>query len=280
MVVRGGRLTLTLRQNILTTGVAVSLFFVDIVKKGTVVCQLYFSEVLNGEHPVKRIKGLPLAKDSPSLREQVYNHLRMMILSGKIEAGKRLVETTLATEMEVSRTPVREALHKLGLENLVRPVARVGYIVNDLSEYDIEDLFATRAAIEQLAARCALEKITSDDLGKIERNLAKTDQILKTGQTKKMIDLDTEFHEIICKASRSKRLYQIAQMLREHMLRFRKSCLHIPEIAKKARAGHQEIYRAIKLRDPKKLNCAMSAHMEDTKKDIMDYMRRLREQSL
>lgn len=229
---------------------------------------------------MKHVKDLPFTRDSSSLREQVYNHLRTMVLSGKIEAGKRLVETTLAKEMGVSRTPVREALHKLGLEDLVRPVARMGYIVNDLSEYDIEDLFATRAAIEQLAARCALEKITSDDLEKIEKNLAKTDQILKAGQRKKMIGLDTEFHDIICKASRSKRLYQIAQMLREHMLRFRQSCLHLPEIAKKARDGHHEILTAIKLKDPKKLNRAMSAHMENTKRDILNYLQRLREQSL
>jgi DNA-binding GntR family transcriptional regulator len=229
---------------------------------------------------VKHVKDLPFTRDSSSLREQVYNHLRTMVLSGKIEAGKRLVETTLAKEMGVSRTPVREALHKLGLEDLVRPVARMGYIVSDLSEYDIEDLFATRAAIEQLAARCALEKITSDDLEKIEKNLAKTDQILKAGQRKKMIGLDTEFHDIICKASRSKRLYQIAQMLREHMLRFRQSCLHLPEIAKKARDGHHEILTAIKLKDPKKLNRAMSAHMENTKRDILNYLQRLREQSL
>jgi DNA-binding GntR family transcriptional regulator len=203
-----------------------------------------------------------------------------MVLSGKIEAGKRLVETALATEMGVSRTPVREALHKLGLENLVRPVARMGYIVNDLSEYDIEDLFATRAAIEQLAAGYALERITPDDLGKIEKNLAKTDQILRTGRTKKMIDLDTEFHDIICRASGSKRLYQIAQMLREHMLRFRNSCLHLPQIATKARDDHREIFTAIKLKDPKKLNRAMSAHMKNTKRDILDYVRRLRTQSL
>ena len=229
---------------------------------------------------MEHVKDLPFTRDSSSLREQVYNHLRTMVLSGKIEAGKRLVETTLAKEMGVSRTPVREALHKLGLEDLVRPVARMGYIVNDLSEYDIEDLFATRAAIEQLAARCALEKITSDDLEKIEKNLAKTDQILKAGQRKKMIGLDTEFHDIICKASRSKRLYQIAQMLREHMLRFRQSCLHLPEIAKKARDGHHEILTAIKLKDPKKLNRAMSAHMENTKRDILNYLQRLREQSL
>jgi DNA-binding GntR family transcriptional regulator len=95
-----------------------------------------------------------------------------------------------------------------------------------------------------------------------------------------MIGLDTEFHDIICKASRSKRLYQIAQMLREHMLRFRQSCLHLPEIAKKARDGHHEILTAIKLKDPKKLNRAMSAHMENTKRDILNYLQRLREQSL
>ena len=229
---------------------------------------------------MKHITDLPLTKNSSSLREQVYNRLRTMVLSGKIEAGKRLVETTLATEMGVSRTPVREALHKLGLENLVRPVARMGYIVNDLSEYDIEDLFATRAAIEQLAARCALEKITSDDLGKLEKNLAKTDQILRMGRRKKMVDLDTEFHDIICMASRSKRLYQIAQMLREHMLRFRKACLHLPEIAEQARDDHHEIFTAIKLKNPKKLNRAMSTHMENTKRDILDYLRRAREHSL
>ena len=229
---------------------------------------------------MKYIRDLPRTKNSASLREQVYDRLRAMVLSGKIEAGKRLVETTLATEMGVSRTPVREALHKLGLENLVRPVARMGYIVNDLSEYDIEDLFTTRAAIEQLAARCALEKITSDDLGKLEKNLAKTDQILRMGQGKKMIDLDTEFHDIICMASRSKRLYQIAQMLREHMLRFRKACLHLPEIAGQAREDHHAIFAAIKLKDPEKLDRAMSAHMENTKRDILDYVQRLREQSL
>jgi DNA-binding GntR family transcriptional regulator len=226
------------------------------------------------------MKDLPLTKNSLSLREQVYDRLREMVLSGTIEAGKRLVETTLATEMGVSRTPVREALHKLGLENLVRPVARMGYIVNDLSEYDIEDLFTTRAAIEQLAAGRALEKITPDDLGKLEKNLAKTDLILRTGRRKKMIDLDTEFHDIICMASRSKRLYQIAQMLREHMLRFRKACLHLPEIAGQARDDHHEIFTAIKLKDPARLDRAMSAHMENTKRDILDYVRRQREDAL
>ena len=70
------------------------------------------------------------------------------------------MESTLAKQMGVSRTPVREALHKLNQENLVHSIPRVGYLVDEITEYDIEDLFAVRAAIEQLAGKWAVEKIT------------------------------------------------------------------------------------------------------------------------
>jgi DNA-binding GntR family transcriptional regulator len=201
----------------------------------------------------------------------------MAILTGRIGLGTRLVESTLAEEMGVSRTPIREALHKLDLEELVRSIPRVGYIVNDMTEYEIEDLFSTRTAIEQLAARWAIEKITPEELERLEENLKKADRIIKEGLTKKMIDLDTEFHEVICKASRSKRLYQISQMLRDHMLKFRIACLHVPEIAKRARDGHFEILKTIKLKDPQKTDDSILQHMLETKKDILNYMKKLRE---
>lgn len=218
--------------------------------------------------------------NSNFLRKQVYSDLRMAILTGKIAPGTRLVESALAEEMGVSRTPIREALHKLDLEELVHSIPRVGYMVNDMTEYEIEDLFSTRTAIEQLAARWALEKITPEEIERIENNLKKADRILKNGMTRKMIDLDTEFHEIICKASRSKRLYQISQMLREHMLKFRIACLHLPEIAKRAQDGHFEILKAIKSKDPRKTDDSILQHMLITKKDILDYMRIVREKLL
>lgn len=218
--------------------------------------------------------------NSNFLRKQVYSDLRMAILTGKIAPGTRLVESALAEEMGVSRTPIREALHKLDLEELVHSIPRVGYMVNDMTEYEIEDLFSTRTAIEQLAARWALEKITPEEIERIENNLKKADRILKNGMTRKMIDLDTEFHEIICKASRSKRLYQISQMLREHMLKFRIACLHLPEIAKRSRDGHFEILKAIKSKNPRKTDDSILQHMLITKKDIMDYMKKVREKLL
>jgi len=217
--------------------------------------------------------------DTGSLRERVYSDLRMEILSGKIMPGTRLVESVLAQEMGVSRTPVREALHKLDLENLVHAIPRAGYIVNEMSEYDIEDLFATRTVIEQVTTKWAMERITPEEIEKLERNLEKSNKIIKTGKTEKMIDLDTEFHDIISKASRSQRLYQISQMLREHMLRFRMACLHFPEVAKKSRDGHVEILNCIKSKNPKSLEKAVNTHMKETKKDILDYLRHLRESS-
>ena len=227
------------------------------------------------------MKFLKLARaDSTSLGERVYHELRMAILTGKISPGTRLAESALAGEMRVSRTPIREALHKLNLEDLVHSIPRVGYIVNDISEYDVEDLFVTRTAIEQIAARRAIEKITPEEIGQLEKNLKKANEILKNGSTKKMIHLDTEFHEIICKASRSKRIYQMSQMLREHMLKFRMACLHLPEIAKKARDGHSEIFRAIKSKDPERLDEAVLSHMTETKKDILNYMRMVREEGI
>ncbi len=213
-----------------------------------------------------------------SLGDGIHLKLRREILTGRIRPGTRLVESAVAKEMGVSRTPVREALRKLESEELVHCIPRVGYMVNDMSEYDIEDLFATRTAIEQLAAGWAVEKISSEEIERLGKNLEKTDRALKNGLTRKMIDLDSEFHEILCRASRSKRVYQISQLLREHMLKFRTICLHLPEIARKARDGHDQIFKAIRSRDSKKLSLAVYSHMEDTKRDIIEYLRRARKE--
>ena len=141
-----------------------------------------------------------------------------------------------------------------------------------MSHYDLEDLLMTRTYIEQVSGRLAIEKISPGELKQIEKNLKKTDEILRSGSAKKMVDLDTEFHEIICRASRSKRLYQMSQILRDHMLRFRIACLHIYEVAKIARDGHFRILQAIKSKDIQKLDDAVLSHMKETKKSILSHL--------
>jgi DNA-binding GntR family transcriptional regulator len=220
-----------------------------------------------------------LKTDSNTLTHKVYKKLRLDVITGKIPEGSRLVESTIAEEMKVSRTPVREALQKLTSEGLLFPIPRAGYIVEEMSEDDIYDLFNTRMSIEQLAAKQAIEVIANEEIESLKQNLQKTDEILKNSQTEKMIDLDIEFHHIIYKASRSKKLYQICKTLSENTLKYRNACIHIPDIAQRAAEGHRKIYEAIRSKDPQMVDQSIENHIMLTIKDIIAFVRRTKQES-
>jgi DNA-binding GntR family transcriptional regulator len=216
-------------------------------------------------------------RDSLSLTERVYRDLRRAIITGGIPGGTRLVESSLAAEMQVSRTPVREALHKLGLEGLLYSIPRAGYIVEEMSEYDVEDLFEVRIKIEQMAARMALEKITPNEIEQLEQNLEQADRVLQNAELRQMAELDTEFHGIIYKAARSKTLYRICQTLSDHTLKYRIALIDQSEMGRRTRDGHCDIYEAILSGDGDRVDRAVQSHLELAKKDISRLMRRTRE---
>jgi DNA-binding GntR family transcriptional regulator len=217
-------------------------------------------------------------QDSESLTQRVYKDLRLAIITGKIAGGTRLVESTLAAGMRVSRTPVREALHKLALEGLLYSIPRAGYIVEEMTDYDIQDLFTTRMIIEQIAARLAMDKITDKELNELASNIKNADEVLKSGLTEKMADLDMAFHSIIYQATRSKTLYQICQTLSDHTLKYRIALIHLPEMALKTNDGHNKIYQAILSKDPDFVDEAIRSHLQLAQKDIKDLLERKRQE--
>jgi DNA-binding GntR family transcriptional regulator len=219
----------------------------------------------------------PGKKKDGSLTERVYRDLRYGIITGAVRGGTRLVETTLASQMNVSRTPVREALHKLALEGFLYSIPRAGYIVEETSETDIKDLFTTRTAIEQIAVKWAIEMITDEEIQRLELNLQKTDEVINTGATETMMDLDAEFHQIIYRAARSKTLYKINQTLSDHTLRFRVACIHVPELAQRAKQGHMKIFQAIQARDTTAAEKMVEEHLVTVTNDILNHLEKMRQ---
>jgi DNA-binding GntR family transcriptional regulator len=213
------------------------------------------------------------------LREKVYDSLHMEIITGKIPGGTRLVESTLAYDMEVSRTPVREALQKLSSEGFLHHIPRAGYVVENMSDDDLQDLFATREEIEKVAVRWASAKILPRELDRLKVNLERTDEILQCGDTHQMIDLDTAFHHILYRATRSKTLFQISQALSDRTLKFRIACVHLPEVAKRAREGHRRIYEALKGGSAVDAETAVESHLTETREDIIRSLKRIREEN-
>ena len=206
----------------------------------------------------------------PTIREEVYKYLRQKILTGEAPPGARLVESKLAEEISTSRTPVREALHNLEMEKLIESIPRVGYVVRRISFDEIREICEIRLALESLATRWAAERITAAQLTRLAKIVEATEKAIQRNHTQAVIELSTEFHDIICQASGSLRLNLMSQTLRDHMLRFRMSGLCDADVAERSNQGHRMIVAAIISKDAKEIEAAVRFHLGRTMEDLKE----------
>jgi DNA-binding GntR family transcriptional regulator len=210
-------------------------------------------------------------KNTKSIRKKIYDHLREGLLNGEILPHQHLVEARIAKEIGTSRTPIREALHSLELEGLIESIPRVGYVVKSISEREVEEICEIRMAIEALAARWAMEKAYKKLIEELKKNISISDAEVSKGDVRAFVDMDAQFHEIISKFSGSRRLLELAQTLRRHMLRYRIQSIYLVDNVLRAIEGHKGILRAIEKRDLEEVNQAIRHHMEQSKSDILRY---------
>jgi DNA-binding GntR family transcriptional regulator len=212
-----------------------------------------------------------LIKDSKTIRSRIYEHLREQLLNGEISPRQHLIETKIAKELGTSRTPVREALHSLELEGLIESIPRVGYVVRPISEQEVEEICEMRMAIEGVAARWAIEKAHKKLVEELEKNITLAEEKVLKGNVKAFVDMDARFHEIISKFSGSKRLLELAQTLRRHMLRYRIQSIYSVDNVLRAIRGHKGILRAIKKGNSEGVIRAIQDHLNQSKRDILRY---------
>ena len=210
----------------------------------------------------------------PTIREEVYKYLRRKILAGEIGSDQRLVEAKLAEEIGTSRTPVREALHKLEMENLIQSIPRVGYVVREITPDELDEILQIRLALESLSAKWAAAKISAEELNRLDEIIALTDKSIDAGEMDAVIELDGEFHDIISKASQSRRLEEMSQTLRDHMLRLRIKGLGVPQIARRSNHGHRKIVKALKKKDPKQIEAAINFHLNGTRRSVSERIKK------
>jgi len=99
----------------------------------------------------------------------VFNTLRKAILTGQLKPGDRLMEVHLANKLGVSRTPIREAIHKLEQEGLVTMVPRRGAEVAKITERSLQDVLEVRRALDVLSVELACERISEDKLEQLKK---------------------------------------------------------------------------------------------------------------
>ncbi len=218
----------------------------------------------------KQRRLVPITLDSyKPLREIVFETLRDAIINQVLEPGERLMEIQMADEMGVSRTPVREAIRKLELEGLVIMVPRKGAYVAGISVKDIHEVFEVRTSLEGLAASLAAQRITPEELDEMERNLFLEAGELAENNLRSIVEIDTSFHDLLYKAAKNQKLFQMVNNLQEQLQRFRSASLARPGRSKTALEEHRKILEALALGDSKLAQKLAMEHIESAETAMM-----------
>ncbi len=220
----------------------------------------------------RRLNPVDLDSYQP-LRELVLEAIRTAIINGTLQPRERLMEIQMAEELGVSRTPVREALRKLELEGFIVMVPHKGAYVADLSLKDIADVFEIRIALEGLAASLAAERITDEELEDMERLIVGKQEAITSGDIDKLVEVDTNFHEMLYRASRNARLAAIISNLREQIHWFRLASLSFPGRNKESLQEHKQLVEAIQGRDTKLARQLAQEHIENAENALIESLK-------
>ena len=206
---------------------------------------------------------------SSSLADIVFDKLEASILSGEYSAGEILTELGLSQQLNVSRTPVREAIRRLQQENLVKEVGK-GVKVVGVSISDLADIFEIRSRVEGLAAKKCAEKITDDQINELNEILELQEFYTFKGVADSINNADTEFHKKIYEVCGSDIYSSMLSDLHKRVQQFRKISVENSDRAVNAHKEHRQIFEAIKSRDGKLAEKLTVKHITNAMESIMN----------
>lgn len=207
--------------------------------------------------------GIDINNDNNSLRAKVFSRIQNDILNGVYQPGDSLTEKKLCEELGVSRTPVREALRQLELEELVQSTPNKGVVVTGVTSKDIEEIYIIRMMIEGLAARWATEHITPEEIQELKDALDLEEFYTMKKDADHILKIDSKFHDILFRASKSKPLMHMLRTFHHYVQRARNASFESPERAKKVLEEHKAIFDAVVEGDADKAERVTKEHVKN-----------------
>jgi len=190
-------------------------------------------------------------KEPQTLRERIYLHLREAITKSMLLPGERIIEKNIAEELNVSITPVREALLQLNVEGFVEIKTHRNVVVKQISITEIAELYEIQGLLEGFAAKRASLNLNDQDLIKIKKLTEKMEKFFKSNNVEKFYESNKEIHEIFLKKSNNQSIYDLVSNLnlRKKLFRYRVTFLAKKDVMKNALNDHKKILNAFLARD-------------------------------
>ncbi len=197
-------------------------------------------------------------------KDYVVAHVYERLQKGELNPGDQVLESHLATELGLSRAPIREALQQLVADGLLTYKPQVGNFVAALSPKEIIDAYVTRGLLEGFAVAEALEHYTEEDLEDLEEYCLRMEKHARRGKQKELIEIGTEFHQLLFNKSNNIQLIEYTQRLSHklHLLFYKHwASLYTPE---EIRDRHQELVCVLRKKERPLVEQALREHYNET----------------
>ena len=203
-----------------------------------------------------------------SLKDLAYTSLKSAILTLRFQPGQALSNRELAAQLQISETPIRDALQELEQEGFVTRIPHKGTFVTEIDPKDIEETFQLRAALERLAVELTVPKLDSIAFAQMESLLDEAERALASGEREECSQLGSQFHQCFIAPAENRRLKVILQNLDDHLTRFRHISDSLGGRLEKSQKEHRRIFEAAKLGHVHAAGEAMYQHLTSVLTDM------------
>ena len=210
-------------------------------------------------------KYTELENNNAPLSESLLGKLQRDILTGEFKPGKKLTEQELCSRYMVSRTPVREALKQLETDGLVENILNRGAFVVGMSDQDYEDMFELRKIYEIQAVKWAIERISEEEMEKLEETFEFMEFYTLRNDIDKMLTINTGFHQVIYEASHNRQLKKLLSSYQNFVKYKNAESVYDDDYLQSVLEEHRAIFKAFVDKDVKAGAQAMESHMNKTK---------------
>lgn len=202
-------------------------------------------------------------------QERAYRYIKDGIINYRLKPNERLTAASLASQINVSRTPVREALSRLEQEKLVMRESGWGYIVRPMTFADVANVFRVREALEVEAAHEALPHLSQGVIDFMGTLLTRAEELLEAQQTAEFLRINRQFHNTIAEHTGNWVLQDMLRMITDRIRIVGALVIErYPERANEILSENQSILRALRSQDPGNVETEIRAHIRRAKECV------------
>ena len=207
--------------------------------------------------------------DEYRLPQRAYHIVRLAIRDLILPPGKMILEREMAEALQMSRTPVREALVRLETEGMVRLIPRRGFIVEPIEREDLKQIYEIVETIDGLAASLATARVGELEIGLLESLIEQQEEALEQKNLKKWAILDDQFHHLIIDYAKNKRLRTVIDIYSDQLYRARLFTINHRPLPLHSIVEHKAIISCMKAKDSNAASVLMQSHRKRARYEIL-----------